>query len=290
MRRQITWTIALFTLAGSFAFAKVLIKGKGFKNAREKSVLIREGIEEMSAPSSHGEKIMQEMGIDPYKGTIDYVDFIKPEGIYARLNSPVHQFVKNEPTLFFPITAENYNQLPSVLKEKLGELDWTGAAYNEEYFKANIGGGIAIQYAVKDKMLVRDLYVTSADVMKRIYTAVPLTEVADKNPNLIRNLNANDPEIAKMVDAHPEQFIGGIKEAPVEFHKMSEIGFDVEQRVAIRPPWAAIGKVEDEQVKPAGKDAFLAILRNKDGSLKETYMVQMEDNGLPVDYVPVSQK
>lgn len=186
----------------------------------------------------------------------------------------VSSFIKDQPTLIFPLTSKTWNALPDAISKHLSEestLDTT--QYSEEYLQSNIGSGIALQITSEG---APDFYVIGLSTFEEKYRPVPLAEVKEKNEKVWNLLVKHLPEVAAL---EATNLLGGaLKTAPVEMIPISALGEDFgnSQKVTIESPWG-------EQIKPAGQEAWLVY----DTSNDMYYMVNQDaGTGLPASYVP----
>ncbi len=189
----------------------------------------------------------------------------------ATSHAPVLRFVKDQPNLLLKI--ESVEQVLEIQKTGLlGSVDAT--KYTPEYIQSNIGSAINIQFK-KDG--TPDVYIIGKSTFDEKYRPTDVKEVETKNPNVFKSLKAN-PQLNAIYEAQSQNFIGGLKMTPVEMMRLSDLGFKVEEKANIQSPW------NDVQSKPAGKEGYLVLEKEKDGSLSKVYLVN-EENGLPISYI-----
>mmetsp|Transcript_51848 Transcript_51848/g.112408 ORF Transcript_51848/g.112408 Transcript_51848/m.112408 type:complete len:164 (-) Transcript_51848:70-561(-) len=159
-------------------------------------------------------------------------------------------------------------QVPSMVVEKLGELD--DAQYGDKmaFLRSNIGGAIALQVAHKQL----DAYPIPPDAYSTNYQQVALNVVQEKNAEIWTALCAIMGDLSLIPG-----LAGAIKMVPTEMIVASKLGFALEERLIIEAPWGG------EQTKPAGKDAFLVFAA-------QPYLINLDEKGLPVAYVPFAPK
>lgn len=177
-------------------------------------------------------------------------------------------FVKDQPILGWRLDGDSIEDLPSFVTDHLGSVDGTG--YDASYFEKNRGSIVALQMTDDGP----DFYIVGKSTYDGSYSEVSLTEVAEKNRQLVDRL-AMVPELQDRFRAEDSGLVGALKTEPVTMTRMSDIGYDVGEEVTIASPWGT-------QTKPAGQDAFLV----HDASSDEYYMVNVDESGLPINYVP----
>ncbi len=156
-----------------------------------------------------------------------------------------------EPILGFEIMSVDWKNIPKAIRDRLGKVDQTYKEGVEKVLAANIGGFIALQMKGDQP----DFYIVSPRVAQGKYQKTVIGyEGYDK---LVRAMKA------------------GV----VEMIRMSDLGYSKDESVSIQVDW---GSGPEKQTKPAGQDAYLA----HDG--KQWYMLNVNVEGLPISYVPVS--
>jgi len=185
-----------------------------------------------------------------------------------------HLFVKAAPVVMYPLTLESLESLPQSISGRLGTVD--AATYAPDMLKTCLGGAVLLQVADGGKP---DFYpINSVDHGR--YKEVPLDDVAARNPALYAGLGALLGKEGSSLAEVPG-LIGALKVAPVAMYRFSDLGFPVAQEATIEAPW------KGTQTKPAGKDAFLALGGStKPEETKECYMINIDENGLPIAYMP----
>ncbi len=188
----------------------------------------------------------------------------------ARANPQRIGFIKDVPILGYVITSDRFEDIPEVIREKLGAVDRT--KYTQEYLRQNIGNIIALQMKSDG---TADFYIVGN--YKEKYRPVSKEEVRQKNAKLMGKLLGIEG-IEDLI-AQDENIVGALKTAPVEMIKMSDLGYAIDEEVTIESPWG-------EQTKPAGQEAYLVFDANKN----QYYMVNIdEQTGLPISYVPTGK-
>jgi methylase of polypeptide subunit release factors len=168
----------------------------------------------------------------------------------AAKHPPSSRFSK-APILGFEIMSADWKNIPKAIRDRLGKVDQTYKEGVEKVLEANIGGFIALQMKGDQP----DFYIVSPRVAQGKYQKTVIGyEGYDK---LVRAMKA------------------GV----VEMVRMSDLGYSKDEAISIQVDW---GSGPETQTKPAGQDAYLA----HDG--KQWYMLNVNVEGLPVSYVPVS--
>ncbi len=178
------------------------------------------------------------------------------------------EFVKDQPILGWRLGGGTMEDLPGFIRDHLGSVDATG--YDASYFEENRRSIVALQMTDDGP----DFYIIGHSTYDDSYREVPLAEVAGKDPQLVDRL-AVLPELQDRFRARDPNLVGALKTKPVTMIGMSDIGYDVARQVTIDSPWG-------KQTKPAGQDAFLV----HDGEKDQYYMVNADESGLPIGYVP----
>ncbi|PKL41652.1 MAG: hypothetical protein CVV41_18030 [Candidatus Riflebacteria bacterium HGW-Riflebacteria-1] len=179
------------------------------------------------------------------------------------------QFVKDRPIVGYVLTVSSFGRLPGVIQKYLGGIDNT--KYSDEYIKANRASIVALQMN-GDKP---DFYIIDLNVFDQKYRSVPIAEVASKNAKLWKALSSH-PEVSTLLSDKKLHLTGALKVEPTGMIRMSALGYAVKTEVTIQSPWGG-------QTKPAGQDAFLVF----DDTQNQYYMVNIDDKGLPIGYLPV---
>lgn len=190
------------------------------------------------------------------------------EHVIQTKNYLSYQFIKNMPIFAYKIKSNDANDIPEVLLKNLGKVDNT--TYSDNYFKNNIGGAIALQFNGSEF----DFYVISKDKFIENYTQINLSDVMEKNKKLTNLLLLS--KISYLFTENNINIVGALKKEPVSMIKMSEVGFDIKDKIVIESPW-------EEQTKPAGKDAYLVYELDK----KAYYMINVGEDNFPIGYVPI---
>jgi hypothetical protein len=175
------------------------------------------------------------------------------------------EFVKNQPILGFEITTPTVAGLPPEIRSKLGSVDQT--TYSDEAFAKYQGSVIALQ--MKDDQ--PDFYPIGMQTYKEKYKIVPPYVVTEKNRKLVDKLQAAG--LGNLL-AGDERLTGLLKITPTPMYRMSDLGYNISRSVTIQSPWG-------NQTKPAGQDAFLTW----DAGQNMYYMVNTDENGLPIGYI-----
>lgn len=187
----------------------------------------------------------------------------------VKKHSPRAQsFVKDKPIAGYEIIATSFAQFHPVVQKYLGKTDTT--AYTDAYINANRGSIVALQMNGKEP----DFYIIGMDTWKSKYKPVAFKNVVSKNPKLWKALN-DHAEVSKLFKDKTARIIGALKTTVVDMIRMSDIGYPVDIEIMIQSPWGG-------QTKPAGQDAFLVF----DGSKDQYYMVNIDEKGLPISYIP----
>ena len=84
------------------------------------------------------------------------------------------------------------------------------------------------------------------------------------------------PGVRALLSDRKPPLTGALKVEPTTMIRMSALGCAVKTEVTIQSPWGG-------QTKPAGQDAFLVF----DDTQKQYYLVNVDDKGLPIGYLPV---
>ena len=194
------------------------------------------------------------------------------DAMRQRINesTPRHGFIKDAPILAWRITSTSFEDIPEVIRRHIGEVDKT--KYSQEYLATNLGSVLALQMN-GDKP---DFYIIGKDTFDKKYKVVPASEVETKNKKVFTKLQGVEGMVA-LISSGDEHLVGALKTVPVQMVQMSEIGYPVAVAVTIQSPWG-------EQTKPADKDAYLVF----DESQNQYYMVNTDDAGNPLSYVPAS--
>lgn len=181
------------------------------------------------------------------------------------------KFIKDRPIPGLVLTVSSFSGLPGVVQKYLGQTDAT--KYTDEYIVVNRGSIVALQMD-GDKP---DFYIIGIDTYTNKYSPVPLEDVARKNAKLWKALNENS-EVKGLFADYAEKkvdLVGALKTQPVAMIKMSDIGYLIQEEILIQSPWGG-------QTKPAGQDAYLTY----DDSKQQFYMVNVDEKGLPIGYIP----
>ena len=176
-------------------------------------------------------------------------------------------FVKDRPILGWKIDVTTIDDLPSFIREHLGSVDETG--YDADYLERNMGSIIALQMNDDGP----DFYIIGKSTYENSYEEVPVAEVAEKNGELVEQLNGL-PDLRDRIRRADPNLVGARKTEPVDMIAMSDIGYDVGDEVSISASWGT-------QTKPAGQDAFLVVDESKD----QYYLINVDERGLPMGYV-----
>lgn len=187
----------------------------------------------------------------------------------VKKHSPaICKFVKDKPIAGYEIRATTFAKFHPIVQKYLGKTDTT--AYTDAYIKANRGSIVALQMNGEEP----DFYIIGMDTWKSKYQPVPFKNVVTKNPKLWKALNGH-AEVKKLFKDKTARIIGALKTTVVEMFRMSEMGYSVSSEVLIQSPWGG-------QTKPAGQDGYLVF----DGSKNQYYMVNVDEKGLPISYIP----
>lgn len=182
-------------------------------------------------------------------------------------------YIKDVPVIGWKIASPRVMDLPAAIQAHLGRIDAT--SYGDD-ISQYVGSYIMLQSTRRDGQLLYDFYPVGKNTFVSSYQEVPVTSVEQKNPKLVADLNA-DPAIAALI-AGPNQHLSGLlKTTQVEMYRASDIGFSIDQPLEIESPWGT-------QTKPKGRDAFLVW----EAKRSMYYMVNADDQGLPISYMPVS--
>ena len=184
------------------------------------------------------------------------------------LGPRVLNFVKDKPIAGYEIRATSFAKFHPIVQKYLGKTDTT--AYTDAYIKSNRGSIVALQMNGTEP----DFYIIGMDTWKSQYQPVPFKNVVTKNPKLWKALNEH-AEVCKLLKDKTARIIGALKTTVVDMIRMSDIGYPVDAEIMIQSPWGG-------QTKPAGQDAFLVF----DGSKNQYYMVNIDEKGLPISYIP----
>jgi hypothetical protein len=182
-------------------------------------------------------------------------------------HSPAKEaYIKDRPILGWMLSGDSLQDIPGPIRDVLGSTDAT--KYDDAYVAANKGSIVALQMR-KDGP---DFYIIGKETFDSKYAVVALEEVAAKNSRLVERLL---PEVKTMYDAKTEGLVGALKTVPVDMIRVSAIGYPTDAPLTIQAPWG-------EQTKPEGQDAFLVWDTGQD----QYYMVNQDENGLPISYIP----
>ncbi|MES0879759.1 hypothetical protein [Roseibium sp. SCP14] len=198
-------------------------------------------------------------------------DVQNQETLAARVSehSPAKEpYIKDRPILGWTLSGDSLQDIPGPIRDVLGSTDAT--KYDDAYVAANKGSIVALQMR-KDGP---DFYIIGKETFDGKYTVVALEEVAAKNSRLMERLI---PEVKAMYDAKTEGLVGALKTVPVEMIRTSAIGYSNDAPLTIQAPWG-------EQTKPEGQDAFLVW----DTGENQYYMVNQDETGLPISYIPAN--
>lgn len=198
------------------------------------------------------------------------------EGIVRnrKFSGASRQFVKVTPTFAIKITESNWDKLPdllSTLGEGIGRLDKTDYPDGLRPYIGSILNLQLTETGAPDNPV-------GLNVFKSKYIEATREAITANNGKYENKIKQS--VIGRILNS--EDIVSVLKIAPTEMILMSQAGFDIAKAATIQAPWGGT------QTKDAGKDAYLAILRNNDGSIKETYIVQIdESNGLPQSYIGI---
>ena len=180
----------------------------------------------------------------------------------------VLKFVKEKPIVGWKLTSDRFEDIPTAIRERLGDIDST--KYSRAYLAENKGTIIALQMD-GDKP---DFYIIKKAAYEAHYEEVDVTQTLQNNAALAAWVKAQ-PQLAEKFTASSGAVVGARKTVVVEMMKLSDLGFAIEKPLVIRSPWG-------EQSKPAGKEGYLAV----DASSGEYYLVNQGGSGHPLSYVP----
>ena len=135
-------------------------------------------------------------------------------------------FVKDRPILGWKIDITTIDDLPSFVREHLGSVDETG--YDADYLERNMGSIIALQMNDDGP----DFYIIGKSTYENSYEEVPVAEVAEKNGELVEQLNGL-PELQDRIRRADPNLVGARKTEPVDMIAMSDVGFDAGDEVTI---------------------------------------------------------
>jgi hypothetical protein len=179
------------------------------------------------------------------------------------LDTKKAKFVKNVPIAVYPLNAESFKSMPSLILEEMGGLDKATYPNKDAYLKANFGGAMALQVA-HGKL---DAYPIPAHQYESNYNAVSLEEMQTKNPKNATALSAILGDLSTIPGV-----CGALKTVPTEMILASDLGFLVEDLLKIEAPWGG------DQTKDAGKEAWIV-------ACDEPYLINLDESGLPVAYI-----
>ncbi len=181
----------------------------------------------------------------------------------------VQRFVKKKPLVGWVLQSSRLGDIPKAIREHLGDVDKT--KYTQAYLEENKGTIIALQMDDDHP----DFYIIKKAAFDADYAAVEVAVALRENPAL-RAWVETEPELATMLKAGTDAIVGAHKSVQVKMLKLSELGYALEAKITIQSPWG-------QQSKPAGEEAYLA----QDRSSGQYYLVNQDDKGHPLSYVPV---
>lgn len=201
---------------------------------------------------------------------------------------PRYSFYKDAPILGFTITENSPYDLPIVIKELLGEVDYTGRFYDRAYFQANVGSIIALQTTTKKRpdgasIVVPDFYIVGKGIFDLKYVSKPgQTDFKKKNPKGLKSLKsiAEWPKLERALERHESRLVSATRTAPQPLFPLSDLGVDPSSEVVFEGPWG-------EQTKSAGADAFIAY--DPTPNIQQFYLINSDASGLPSGYVPLDE-
>lgn len=194
---------------------------------------------------------------------------------------PVHEFVKDAPTLGYRVTAENYNKLPKIVKSLMGDVD--GTKYTTEQLKNYIGSVINLQVAQRNGVTVPDVYPIGLSVFQSKYIKADGQDVLAKNGKYLSTLQASG--FSDLLSSNDQNLIAVLKIARVSMVKLSDLGFNTQEMKGIQSPWG------DKQIKPAGKDGYLVLEKDSTGKIDKVYLVNVDEaTNLPIAYINAPSK
>lgn len=179
------------------------------------------------------------------------------------------RFVKERPLVGWALKSSRIADIPQAIREHLGDVDKT--KYTQAYLEENKGTIVALQMD-GDKP---DFYIIKKAAFDVDYSEVEVAVALRRNPALVAWLET-EPELAKMLKAGADAIVGAHKSVQVEMLKLSALGYGLEATVTIQSPWG-------QQSKPAGEEAYLA----QDRASGQYYLINQDDKGYPLSYVPV---
>lgn len=183
------------------------------------------------------------------------------------------RFVKDAPVLAYRITSAELDNLPEPIRTHLGEVDTTQYTDGVEgYLGQNIGSVIVLQMNGDQP----DFYIVLKANFDSDYRSATVGDVRAKNAKVFGRV-AKVEGMQALIDSGDSNVVGALKTVPVSMVRMSDIGYPVGGAVIIQSPWG-------QQTKPADNDAFLVW----DKAEKQFYMVNADDSGLPIAYVPAA--
>lgn len=187
-------------------------------------------------------------------------------------------YFKDAPTLVYPLVEQtSLSELPDSVVKYLGETDWKGNPYNDEYIEANQGGAIGIQWANGSP----DLYIIDQETFSNKYgLALPIDEVKTKNSKTWNGIS-NHAELKDLLQ--DENLEGRLKLAKVKIVKLSDLGLDLDTDIKIVPHWE--GKPQN---KTPSLEGYI-VIEEKNG--KSLYYLVNEDKetGNPIAYIKADE-
>lgn len=270
-RNKITWM--LYTYVGQYAGAEgyrsdILVRSK-YENIPLDKLVLDQSIDQVVS-----RKIAELEGRDLKVGLLGTARQATLIRMFSdkKLSGLIRNYIKDAPTYAIKITSENWSTLPTMLKElgvEIGTFDLTKYPKGLEPY---IGSVVNLQIS-KGKV---DAYPVALNIFKKSYASIPNNEVAQRSANYASQMAATQLG-ARLSDF---EVVSILRTEPTEMILMSQAGYDISSVARIQAPWGGT------QTKPAEKDAHLAILRNLDGSIKEVYVVQIDEvTGLPQNYI-----
>ncbi len=188
----------------------------------------------------------------------------------ANSNPMMAAFVKDRPILGWKLESDQIEDLPEAIRSALGSVDQTG--YTAAYLAENIGSIVALQMTGSGP----DFYIIGKETFDSSYQTVAVEQVIEKNQKLIGRLEGV-PDVMQMLNSRHPSLVGALKTVPVDMIRFSDIGYGIDETITIQAPWG-------EQTKPAGKEGFLIF----DTSEDQYYMVNQDEDGNPMNYIPAN--
>jgi len=205
------------------------------------------GVEVFKLPTDEA-MIESSLGVQSQEEIKSRIDMYQPKRVL---------YIK-KPTLFFMITSYDRKDIPEVIRNHIGEKSRT--KYSPEQLRKRIrpGNFVALQFDGLEK----DFYLLTRDEFRKQGYQIISAE----------QFNASE-EIQTLLQDSKYQFISGKKKDSVPLIKMSDLGYSIEETIAIESPFG-------EQTKPSGQEAYLGY----GAAPEQWYMVNEDQEGLPADY------